>query len=157
MRTGHSGELDEAPVPVRVKLAIAWTTFMFLYVYVDILGLYFPGTVEDILDGVVFAFAITQAWAIGALVLMAVPILMIVLTTTLKAGVSRMVNLGVASLYTTVSVGNAVGESWTYFFTLATGLEVAILAVIFRYAWAWPRASAATRTSASPLDHAHGC
>ena len=38
-------------VPVQVRLAALWASTMFLYVYVDILSLYKPGTVRDILRG----------------------------------------------------------------------------------------------------------
>lgn len=53
---------------------------MFLYVYVDILGFHKPGTIPDILIGRVWEFDITQEWALGALALMTVPILMVFLS-----------------------------------------------------------------------------
>ncbi len=97
--TNSTSALEEPRIPVQAKLA-AWTSLMFLYVCVDILGLHFPGTVDDILDGVVFEFQISQTWATGALMLMALSILMIVLSTTLPA----RANLAVASLYVLVSI-----------------------------------------------------
>jgi hypothetical protein len=157
MRQEHSDSgFDDAPIPVRVKLAASWTTFMFLYAYVDILFIYFPGTVEDILAGVVFEFQISQTWATGALVLMAIPILMIVLSTTLPPRATRNTNLAVASLYVVVSIANAVGESWAYYFTLAIGLEVAVLGLILRYAWTWPRTPAALPLEAQSSTAAAG-
>ena len=135
----------DAPMPVQTKLAAAWTSFMFLYVYVDILGFYMPGVVDDILAGVVWEFRISQGWATGALGLMAVPILMIALSTTLPARANRITNLVVATLYALVSVGNAVGEPWTYYYALAVGLEVAVLVTILRLAWAWRRRGTASR------------
>ena len=53
--------LENLRMPVQAKLAAAWTSFMFLYIYVDILALYKPGVVEDILAGVVWEFDITQS------------------------------------------------------------------------------------------------
>jgi len=52
---------------------------------------------------------------------------------------SRVTNLVVASVYLPVSVGNAIGEPWTYFFGLAVALEVLVLALILGLAWTWPR------------------
>ena len=52
---------------------------------------------------------------------------------------NRAANLVVASLYIPVSVFNAVGESWTSCYGLSIGFEVAILALILREAWTWPR------------------
>jgi hypothetical protein len=127
----------DAPLPRQVKLAAAWASFMFLYAYVDILGFYLPGVIDDILAGIVWEFRITQGWAVGALALMAVPILMIVLSTVLPRRANRITNLVVASLYALVSVGNAVGEAWTSYYGLAAGLEVAVLALILVLAWSW--------------------
>ncbi|WP_427384323.1 hypothetical protein [Janibacter sp. G56] len=60
-------------VSVQAKLAAAWTSFMFLYVYVDVLGLYKPGAVADILKGKVFTFDITQTFAVSALAASVIP------------------------------------------------------------------------------------
>ena len=84
---------------------------MFLYIYVDYLTLYKPGVIDDILSGVVFEFDISQTFVISALSLMAIPILMILLSTTLPARMNRTLNLVVASLYLPVTIFNAVGES----------------------------------------------
>ena len=131
--------LHDPPAPVRAKLAAAWTSFMFLYIYVDFLALYKPGSIDDILAGVVFDFDISQTFLTIALMLMAIPILMILLSTTLPARANRTLNLVVASLYIPVSAFNAVGESWMYFYGLGVVLEVILLAVILRSAWTWPR------------------
>mgnify|MGYP001025393930 CR=1 FL=1 len=135
--TGAFAPID-APLPRQVKLAAAWAAFMFLYAYVDILGFYLPGVIDDILAGIVWEFRITQGWAVGALALMAVPILMIVLSTILPRRANRIANLVVASLYVLVSVGNVVGEAWTFYYGLAAGLEVTVLALILRLVWSWP-------------------
>jgi len=138
-RTRTAGLLEHQQVSVRMKLAAAWTSLMFLYVYVDILSLYKPGVIEDILAGVVWKLAITQTWAVGALSLMAVPIAMVVLSTTLPARVCRVTTLGVASIYLLVPAANVIDEPWTYYFALGAALEVAVLALIIRTAWTWPR------------------
>ncbi|MFD6393706.1 DUF6326 family protein [Nocardia sp. NPDC060259] len=144
--------LEDQPMPVRAKLAAAWTSFMFLYAYVDILNFFTPGVVEDILDGRVFEFALSQTFSTAALTLMAVPIFMVVLSMTLPAKVSRIANLIVASLYVPVTVFNVVGASWLYFYGLGIVLEVILLALILRYAWTWPRIapSATMATSRDP-------
>ena len=113
---------------------------MFLYIYVDYFTLYKPGVIDDILAGVVFEFDISQTFVISGLALMAIPILMILLSTTLPARANRTLNLVVASLYIPVTMFNAVGESkYLYFYVLGVVLEVIVLAVILRSAWTWPR------------------
>lgn len=137
--TETTTEPHDPPLPVKAKLAAAWTSFMFLYAYVDILGLYKPGVIGDILAGVVWELDISQTWATGALALMAIPILMVMLSLTLPARANRTTNLVVASLYVPVSMFNAMGESWTYYYGLAVALEVIVLAHILRSAWTWHR------------------
>jgi hypothetical protein len=112
---------------------------MFIYAYADVLGLYIPGTVEDILAGTVWRFEISQTWAFGAFTLSLVPILMVFLSLTLPARANRKTNIIVASLYAIVSVANAVGESWVYYYGLVALAEVVALGLIIRHAWTWPR------------------
>ncbi|MEO6867777.1 MAG: DUF6326 family protein [Gaiellales bacterium] len=137
--TNAPRRLADEPVSVRAKLAALWTAVMLLYVYVDIFSFYKPGTVEDILDGRVWDFDITQQWALGALVLMSVPILMIALSVLLPAAAARWANIVVAAVYIIVSLGNLAGETWAYLFVGAV-LEAALLVVVIRAAWTWPRA-----------------
>jgi hypothetical protein len=141
-QTAERTALVDRQVPVQTKLAAAWTSFMFLYLYVDYLGLYKPGVVDDILAGVVHEFDIGPTFVSIALTALAIPSLMILLSTTLPARVNRTINLVVATLYIPFSMYNAVGESWTYsyFYGLSIGLEVLLLAFILRAAWTWPRA-----------------
>jgi hypothetical protein len=144
--------LEDLRMPVQAKLAAAWTSFMFLYIYVDYFALYKPGVVDDILVGIVWEFDISQTLLTAFLTLVAIPILMVMLSMTLPARVNRATNLVVASLYIPVSIFNAVGESWTYFYGLSIGLEVLLLAFILRYAWTWPRRTASPATLAASLN-----
>jgi hypothetical protein len=142
--------LEDQRIPVRAKLAAAWTSFMFLYAYVDILGFFTPGIVEDILDGRVFEFDLSQAFSTTALTLMAIPIFMVVLSMTLPARVNRITNLIVASLYVPVTAFNVAGGFWLYFYGLGVVLELIVLALIVRYAWTWPRTAPSATVATSP-------
>lgn len=130
--------LADPRVGIRTKLSALWVAVMFLYVYVDIFSFYKPGTIDGILVGRVWTLDITQGWALGALALMTVPILMVVLSLTLPAAAARWINVAVAALYVLVSIGNAVGESWLYLW-LGAAVEAAVLLLVVRYAWTWPR------------------
>ncbi len=135
--------LENVALPVQTKLAAAWASFMFLYIYVDYLGLYKPGIIADILVGVVWKFDISQTFMTIGLSSVAVPMFMILLSTTLSARTNRTLNLVVASLYIPYSVFNLASGSWLYFYGLGVVLEVIVLAVILRLAWTWPRGVAA--------------
>ena len=140
-------------MPVQAKLAAAWTSLMFLYIYVDYLYLYKPGTIDDILDGVVYEFDISQPLLTIFLASVAVPGLMIVLSVILPARANRVINLVVASVYIPVSAFELVGESWIYFYGLGVGLEVLLLAFILRSAWTWPRRTTSPAPMATSLDN----
>ncbi len=133
---------DDPPTPVRTKLAASWTSFMFLYIYVDYLTLYKPGVIDGIRDGVVFEFDISQTFVLSSLILISIPTFMILLSTTLPARASRVLNLVVASLFIPVTVFNVVGEAeYLSFYALGVVLELIVLAVILRSVWSWPRAA----------------
>jgi hypothetical protein len=144
--------LEDLRIPVQAKLAAAWTSFMFLCAYVDIIAFFKPGVVDDILVGTVYEFDISQTLLTAFLTLIAIPILMVMLSMMLPARANRTINLVVASLYIPVSMFNAVGESWTYFYGLSIGLEVLLLAFILRSAWTWPRRTTSPATRATSLN-----
>jgi hypothetical protein len=140
MSTHHrTAPLDDQPISVRAKISAAWAGVMFLYVYVDILHFYKPGILDGILDGKVWEFDASQALLTTFLVLMSIPILMVVLSVTLPSRASRTTNLVVAAVQIPYAAFNVVGGSWPVFYGLGVVLEVALLALILRYAWTWPR------------------
>ena len=112
---------------------------MFLYAYVDILGFFTPGVVDDILDGKVYEFDLSQTFSTTVLTLMAIPMFMVVLSTTLPARANRITNLVVAALFVPVTAFNVAGGFYLYFYGLGVALELIVLALILRYAWTWPR------------------
>lgn len=139
MTTAQRTTLHDQPVPVRAKLAAAWTSIVLLYAYVDILNFYKPGTVTDILVGKVYVFDITETWAVTALAMLAMPILMVALSTILPARASRVTNLAAASIQIPFAAFNLAGGEWTSFYGLGVGLELVLLVLVLRYAWTWPR------------------
>ena len=136
---------DDQPISVRGKLAVAWASFVLLYAYVDILAFYKPGVVDDILNGIVWQFDITPTWAITALTLLAIPMLMVVLSVALPARAARITNLIVVLIQIPFAVFNVAGEfgaDWMPFYLLGVALELFVLGLILRWAWTWPRAAA---------------
>jgi hypothetical protein len=81
--------------------------------------------------------AVTQGSLLSAMVLMAIPSLMIVLSLVLKAKANRWTNIVVGILYILVVIGNTVGESWV-FYILGSIVEVVLLALVVWYAFKWP-------------------
>ena len=137
-RKSDTPSLKDTTVDVKVKLSALWVSVMLLYVYVDIFGLYEPGSIQGILEGRVWKVEITQTWALSALLMMAIPTLMVVLSLLLPASANRWTNIIVGALYIVISVGNAVGESWIYYW-LGSAVEAILLALVVWFAVKWPR------------------
>ena len=76
-------------VSVRLKLASLWTGIMFIYIYVDHFHLYMPSKVDEILKGRVFVFDTTQVILLIALVLVAIPVIMVFLSVALPKKADR--------------------------------------------------------------------
>ena len=133
--------LEDVKINVKIKLSVLWATVMFLYIYVDFFGFYKPGEIENILAGKVWEFEITQAWALGALILMTIPSLMVFLSLALPAKTNRWTNIIVATLYIVVAIGNPIGESWAFIY-FGSIVEVVLLSLIVWYAWKWPKQEA---------------
>lgn len=153
MRSGEQNRqlLDDMQVPVRLKLTALWVSTIFLYVYVDILAFYKPGTIDGILVGRVWEFDISQTWALGALALMTIPILMVLVSVALTVRIARWTNVVVACLFVPVAIGNAVGEAWAFYW-FGSALEVVLLLLIIRYALTWPGRVDSVGEQKSPED-----
>ncbi len=128
---------DEQKVNVRIKLATLWASFMLLYIYVDYFHLYMPDALQDMLSGRVFEFDISKTFLIAALVSVSIPALMIFLSVSLPAKISRWTNVLLATLYIPYTLFNLVGEAWPHMM-IGAALEVMLLVFIIRNAWKWP-------------------
>ena len=133
--------LEDVKVNVKIILSALWVTLLLIYIYVDIFGFYKPGIIEDILAGKVWEFKITQAWAVGALILMMIPSLMVFLSMTLKASLNRWTNIIVGILYIIIGVITTIGETWA-FYIVGHIVGIMLLLVIVWTALKWPKQEA---------------
>lgn len=131
-------KLDEQKVNVRQKLAALWASLMFVIIYLDYFHLYMPGKIDDILNGRVFTFDITQGFLLAALTMVTIPALMIFLSVALPAKASRWANIMVATINIPFMMFNLAGEAWIHMIFGAVA-EVILLCLIIRYAWKWPK------------------
>jgi hypothetical protein len=136
-----TNRLEDVKINVKIKLSVLWVAVMFLYIYVDYFTLYIPGHIEDILAGIVWKFQITQTWALSAMILMTIPIIMIFLSLTLKAKANRWTNIIVGILHILLAIANVIGETWA-FYIFGTIAEIVLLSLIVWNAWKWPKQEA---------------
>ena len=133
MKTQSIGILED----VRAKLSALWIAMMLLYIYADILSLFRPGQLEEIMDGLMGPFPVTQGSLVVASLLMIIPAVMVFLSLTLKPGVNRWTNIALGVFYTLVNISNLIGESWAYYISFGV-VEIVLTLLIVWYAWTWP-------------------
>jgi len=136
-------DLEDVKVNVKLKLAAVWASFMFFYIYVDYFHLYMPGSIEDILAGKVFVFDISYVFLLIAMIFVAIPALMILLSVALPAKLNRWANIIIAAVYIPYMLFNLAEEAWAHMY-FAAAVEVVLLLLILRYAWKWPIVKAKT-------------
>lgn len=131
-------KLEDLKINVKMKLAALWASFMFLYIYIDYFHLYMPGSIKEILAGKMYVFDITQVALLIGLVSVTIPAVMIFLSVALSAEVNRRTNLIAAAVYIPYTLFNLAGEAWIHMY-FGAAVEVALLLLIIRYAWKWPK------------------
>ncbi len=130
--------LEDVKINVKIKLSAIWVTMMMLYIYADILSLFRPGQLDEMLKGFMGPFPATQGSLFVASVMMMIPAVMVFLSLVLKAKLNRGVNIAVGVLYILVNISNLIGESWAYY--IAFGLVELVFAVLIVWvAWKWPQ------------------
>ncbi len=128
--------LEDAKINVKMKLSALWGAMMLLYIYADILSLFRPGQIEEIMKGLMGPFQVTQTSLLVASILMIIPAVMVFLSLTLKPAVNRWTNIILGVLYTLVNISNLIGEPWAYYISFGF-VEIVLTLLIVWHAWKW--------------------
>ena len=129
-------EMEDVKINVKMKLSALWVALMFLYIYADIISLYRPGQIEEMISGRMGPFPATQGSLFVASILMMIPAVMVFLSLTLKPKVNRWANIILGVLYTLVNISNLIGETWAYYIFSGV-VELVLTFLIVWYAWNW--------------------
>ena len=132
-----SAETQDVKISVKMKLSALWVSTMLLYIYADILSLFRPGQVEEMLEGRMGPFPVTQGSLMTASILMMIPAVMVFLSLILKPKAGRWTNIILGALYTLVNISNLIGETWVYYLSFGV-VEIAVTLLIIWHAWKWP-------------------
>jgi hypothetical protein len=133
-----SGDLDDTTVPVRLKLSALWTAIMFCYIYGDFWGLYRPGNLRGILDGQGPLGPTSQGTLVAVAILVAVPAIMIFLSTAAPRQLTRWLNILVSTILTVIILLTLPG-AWAFYIVMSA-IEITLQVLIVWYAWRWPSA-----------------
>lgn len=136
METTGSELSGWSPVPNGIRLSLLWSSLMFLYIYNDYFSMYRPGVVEGMAAGQMgpIGEATDTVLVIVALIL-AVPALMIYLSTALAPSISRWLNISMGSVYTVIEVLTFFGSA--LFYQMVVILEILLTSLIVWHAIRW--------------------
>ena len=119
---------------MKAKLSTLWIFLMFNMVFADIFSFMYPGSLQQIMTGIVDGTKITPEFLLIAAMVTEISITMVFLSRLLKYSVNRWVNIigGVITILFVIGMGS---PTLTYIF-LAT-IEVVCALVIIWMAWKW--------------------
>jgi hypothetical protein len=143
--TSGSRFVEDVRIGVRLKISALWIAVLLVFAYGDIFGFFAPGQIEEIMSGEISGIEITQIFLFAVSVYVAIASVMVFLTLVLTPAICRWANIVLAILYIVSIVASAIGDS-AYFIFLSV-VEVALLLLIVRYAWKWPRQEAVIQSS----------
>ena len=129
--------LDELKVNTRIKLAALWASVMFCYIYADFFGLFSPGQLAAMNQGMIPPLGrSSDGVMIFVSAMMAIPSVMIFLSVVLPARPSRLLNIVVGTLYTGI-IGITMWSGAHFIFYGVIEIALTLTAVFL--AWTWPR------------------
>ena len=129
---------DDIEVNPKIKLAALWTSVMFCYIYADYFGLFAPGLLWKMNQGLIPPLGpATDSVLIAVSLMMAIPALMIFLSVALRAQVNRVLNMIFGAVYTAI-IGFTMWGGPRHFVVYGF-IEIALTLLVVYYAWSWPR------------------
>lgn len=129
--------LDDHKVDIKIKLAALWVSVMFCYIYADYFGLFSPGQLATMNQGLIPPLGrSTDRVMIFVSAMMAIPSLMIFLSTALPARPNRMLNIIFGAVYTAIISLTMWSGAHLIFYGV---IEIALTLLVIAFAWTWPR------------------
>ena len=119
---------------MRARLSVLWIVVMLNMVFADILSLFEPGALGELVTGTVDGIQFTSELMLMMAVILEIPIIMIFLSRVLNYKANRIVNI-VAVVVTTIFIvaGGSTSPSYIFF----AGMEIVCILLIIRNVWKW--------------------
>jgi hypothetical protein len=137
--------LDDFKVHTKIKLAALWASVMFCYIYADFFGLFAPGQLATMNQGLILPLGrATDGVMIFVSAMMAVPSLMIFLSVALPARPNRILNAIVGLVYTAI-IGFTMRSGTPFIFFGIIEIPLTLLVVYYSSTWPHTRQKGAGR------------
>ena len=121
------------PAQKHVKLSCLWAFVALNIAFADILSLYTPGVMPQVMEGVVEGVELSENLMLVAAIFIQIPVAMIVLTQFLSARANKVVST-IAVVITAAFVIGGGGALMPHYVFFAT-CEVLALLLILRLIW----------------------
>ena len=124
---------------MRVALPALWVFMMLNYLYCDVISLFDPAVIKDVVAGHVSGGSVqfTPEMLLASAVLMEIPMAMILLSRVLGYRASRWANVAAAVFLVLIQVGSlGVGTPTSYYLFFSV-IEIGALALIAVLALRW--------------------
>jgi hypothetical protein len=131
-------QLQDFNPPVKLKLSALWAALMFCYIYADFFGLFMPGRLASMNQGVMSPIGpATPHLLLGTSIMMALPSLMVFACLVMPPTINRWVNCVLGVAYGVIILATMIGAPPFYLFF--GSVEVALSLGILWSALRWPR------------------
>ncbi len=121
----------------KVVLSVLWIFVTLNYIYCDVMSLMDPSLLNQYLTGNIEGFKINENFLLGAALLMEIPIIMVLLSRTLKYKSNRWANIIAGSIKTVVMVASMFVGTPTLYYVFFGTIEILCTFFIIWYAWTW--------------------
>jgi hypothetical protein len=119
---------------IRGKLSTLWIVILLNMIYADILSFLKPEFLQGIMTGYAEGIRVTQPILVASAVMVEIPIMMVILSRTLKPTVNRLANFVAVTLTTAFII---VGGSTSPHYLFLAAIELVCLTLILRHTWRW--------------------
>ena len=134
-------QLTDFKLHTKLKLSLLWASTVFCYLYCDYFELYVPGKLDGMLQGNGLFGTVTQGALVATSVLLAIPSVLVFLSSALNPRASQVLNVTCGVIYTLLMALLAFQADW-YFYKFFAALEALLTALVVWYAWTWPKTAA---------------
>jgi len=122
---------------VKIKLAALWVAVALSYLLGDLLTFYESGFIEEVIAGRgAGGMLITQEVLLGIAILVVIPIVMVLLSVTLKDKVNRWANIVLGIVYIGASLITLPMSTYAFYIFLGI-VEAVFAALIVWHAYKW--------------------
>ena len=121
------------------KLSLLWIFALLNYIYCDLLGMFDPSILKELMTGTVGGLELTQGFLLGAAILMEIPIAMVLLSRLLKYSINRWANIIAGVIMTVVQILSLFVGTPTMYYIFFSIIEITTTLAIVWLAWTWKK------------------